>query len=85
MREMQTVRIGAAEKYAWPGGYPIGYLTDDGEYLCADCVNDPANPVHVGGIMDGWRVDGWQVLEGTSEDYEDGISCAHCGAVLVEV
>jgi hypothetical protein len=73
-----------AESYAWPGGYPIGYLVDDGEYLCAACVNDPSNPVHLGGRADGWRMEGYQILEGTSEDYDGGVNCAHCARVLIE-
>jgi len=28
------------EKYAWPGGYPIYYLTKDGGCLCSKCAND---------------------------------------------
>ena len=24
--------------HAWPGGYPLAYLTGDGETLCADCA-----------------------------------------------
>jgi hypothetical protein len=24
--------------YAWPGGYPIIYVTDDADILCADCA-----------------------------------------------
>lgn len=25
--------------YAWPGGYPVMYLTRDGMCICADCAN----------------------------------------------
>ena len=67
-------QIGKAEKYAWPGGYPIGYLCDDSELLCADCVNDPTNPVHKGGQADSWRLEGAAVLDDESEDSR----CAHC-------
>lgn len=28
------------ERYAWPGGYPIYYLTGDGGCLCSKCAND---------------------------------------------
>lgn len=76
--------IGNAEPYAWPGGYPIGYVVDDGAYLCARCVNDPSNPVHVGGEPDGWRLEGYDVLEGDAGDYDGAVSCEHCHAVLVE-
>ena len=71
------------EAYAWPGGYPIGYLVDDGDLLCATCVNDPSNPVHYGGEADGWRIEGRQILEGSAEDYDGHVYCAHCDAVLV--
>jgi hypothetical protein len=65
--------FGPAAKYAWPGGYPIGYLMDDGEFLCATCINE--NPeVHAGGDNDGWRLQGMQVLE---DDWEKD-TCAHC-------
>jgi hypothetical protein len=75
---------GIAQKFAWPGGYPIGYIVDDGETLCADCVNDPSNPVHFEGDRDGWLIWGFQVYEGSAEDYDGAVVCAHCGAVLVE-
>ena len=68
---------GKAIKFAWPGGYTVVYLVDDGEYLCADCVNDPTNPVHEGGDADGWR------LEGSDIHYEGAaIICAHCGTAI---
>lgn len=69
--------------YAWPGGYPIGYLCDDGDYLCGACVRDRSNPVHVGGDRDGWRLYGYDVLEGTPDDYGHEIYCAHCWCALV--
>lgn len=29
---------GRAQSYAWPGGYPVFFLTSDGETMCPDCV-----------------------------------------------
>lgn len=29
---------GKANRYAWPGGYPLYYVTTDGAALCADCL-----------------------------------------------
>lgn len=72
-----------APRYAWPGGYPIGYVVDDAEYLCADCVNDPTNPVHAGGDADGWRLEGFDVLEGGEQDHDGPIHCAHCERALL--
>jgi hypothetical protein len=64
---------GNVPAHAWPGGYPIVYVADDGDVLCADCVNDPSNPVHETGDADGWRIDGYmEHLEGPAEH------CAHC-------
>lgn len=68
---------GKAISYAWPGGYPIVYIMDDGEVLCPDCVNDPANPVHEGGDADGWRVEGSDIF------YEGpAATCVHCNKVI---
>jgi hypothetical protein len=30
---------GTYAKYAWPGGYPIFYLTADNGVMCPDCAN----------------------------------------------
>jgi hypothetical protein len=83
MNACLTFPLAPADAYAWPGGYPIGYLVDDGEYLCASCVNDPTNPVHAGGLADGWRLEGLDVLEGGEEDYGGRINCAHCNRAIV--
>ena len=32
---------GKLPAYAWPGGYPLYYATEDGETICADCASDP--------------------------------------------
>jgi hypothetical protein len=29
---------GKLQAYAWPGGYPLYYVTADGGTLCADCA-----------------------------------------------
>lgn len=31
---------GQVQSYAWPGGYPIFFLCEDGGVLCPDCVNE---------------------------------------------
>lgn len=85
VRRLAALRAepGGAPSFAWPGGYPVGYLMDDGEYVCGACVNDPTNPVHADGEPDGWRFEGSQTLEGTADDYGGAVVCAHCGATLV--
>jgi hypothetical protein len=64
---------GQLPSFAWPGGYPMFYVMDDGEALCPTCANDPSNPVHEGGQADGWRIEGYDI------NYEDAsLFCAHC-------
>jgi len=31
---------GRLPKYAWPGGYPLAYLSRRGNVLCPDCANE---------------------------------------------
>ena len=38
MGEVLTISNGEAMRYAWPGGYPIFYLTKQGNILCPDCA-----------------------------------------------
>ncbi len=58
------------DKYAWPGGYPIFYITEDGGVLCPDCANtedttDTDDPQ--------WRIVGAEV------NYEDPeLYCDNC-------
>lgn len=55
------------------GCYPIIHICDDGGILCADCCNDPRNPVHTDEPNDGWRIVASDVFyEGPPEH------CAHC-------
>jgi hypothetical protein len=79
MSSLDEIRMenGKLPASAWPGGYPIVYVMDDGEILCADCANDPTNPVHEGGDADGWRLEGYSLhLEGSPEH------CAHCNKAI---
>ena len=62
--------------FAWPGGYPIIYVTDDSGVLCPECANgengseasEDAEP------RSGWR------LEGSDVHWEgEPVTCDHCG------
>lgn len=69
--------------YAWPGGYAIAYIADDGELICADCMNTQAE-IHFLGDADGWRIDGAMAF-GADADYPDTDErCAHCNKVIQE-
>lgn len=60
--------------FAWPGGYAMAYVMDDGEFLCATCVTDQSNPVHEEGENDGWKIVGYTHTDETDEE----MTCAHC-------
>ncbi len=79
-QDMDAIRDqdGKLPKYAWPGGYAVAYVADDGEYLCADCANTDG---HVGGLADGFRLEGYE----TSDWHDVGEgdwTCAHCSKVI---
>ena len=65
------------EVYAWPGGYPVSYLADDGGCLCPACVS--ANLEQVTESTETQAGDGWQIV-GCDANWEDpNLYCDHCG------
>lgn len=74
-----TLRAGP---YAWPGGYPLYFITDDGAALSFDSVRDNLRIV-TESIRDGARgypSDGWRVVA-CAVNYEDGgLYCDDTGA-----
>ena len=67
---------GKANRYAWPGGYPLYYVTTDGAALCADCMTKERISIvrsTVENARDGWNVSGQDV------NWEDSdLYCDHC-------
>ncbi len=64
------------QPYAWPGGYPLYAICDDGGALCKTCCLDEfrniVDSIHTE-CSDGWRV------EAITINYEDGnLRCDHC-------
>lgn len=73
----ETLRAGP---YAWPGGYPLILVCDDGAALCFDCGRSEG-PQILRAIRqnerNGWQVIGCQVhWEGPDEE------CAHCSRAI---
>lgn len=68
-----TLRNGA---YAWPGGYPLYFICDDGAALCFACGHKEARNI-LQSIH--WKQrDGWRVVA-TDINYEDtDLYCDHC-------
>jgi len=63
-----TLRAGA---WAWPGGYPMYFVTHDGECLSFDAVRE--NLAQCLARESGWRVFGVEI------NYEDDLYCEHTG------
>jgi hypothetical protein len=73
-----TLRAGP---WAWPGGYTLYFLTDDGAALSFEAVFENLRQVLYSirhKIRDGWRVIG---LNSTAED-DEPVVCAHTGKVI---
>ena len=63
------------ERWAWPGGYPLYYLCEDGGVLCSKCVN---KEIELTASTDG--SDPWWKLVAVDVNYEDPrLECEHCG------
>jgi hypothetical protein len=66
---------GTFTKYAWPGGYPVYHICDDGGVLCPMCANDPSNPV----TTDTDDHSGWQIVASDVNWEDNDLTCDHCG------
>lgn len=74
-----TIRAGA---YAWPGGYQLAFLCDDGATLCFDCARKEVRqiiPAIAGRDKSGWRV----VACYNVDDCESYTACDNCNVVLL--
>lgn len=63
--------------FAWPGGYPLFYLCNDGGILCPDCMNS-----EIVQIDDSTRTrsrDGWNVAACDAHYEGPPLPCDHCG------
>ena len=79
MREIEAVKRAIREPYAWPGGYPVYTVMDDGDLLCPDCARAEFKQIvrdtkmQIGGC---WTVLGaeilWEEMDGTPA------ICSHC-------
>jgi hypothetical protein len=62
--------------YAWPGGYEVAMITDDGGLICHRCAGEEKLNIISSiksGTSDGWLPFGYGI------DYEGPVHCDHCG------
>lgn len=62
--------------YAWPGGYPVYFVCDDGGSLCCACVNSERRNI-LESIAHKAR-DGWRVIGADINWEDDMLHCEHC-------
>lgn len=69
--------------------YPLAFLTDDGAYLCEQCVKDNLTRIMRSirdNDRDGWRITGVGQCHGDPAEEQDYYEhCAHCNKTLGEV
>ena len=62
--------------YAWPGGYPLYYITRDNGVLCPDCANRNLKLT-----LD--RIDPQWSIEAVEINYEDDfLICDNCSTII---
>ena len=75
---MESLKLRALirSKYAWPGGYPMYGIANDGAALCIDCMRKEYKQIAYSNrhnINDGWKIDAVDI------NYEDAnLTCEHC-------
>ena len=77
----QSVKDAIRSKYAWPGGYPLYIICDDGGCICPDCAKKEYRQIAHDTVKD-WRGTGWNVI-GAEINWEDAsLYCEHCGNLI---
>lgn len=77
---LESVKNAIREPYAWPGGYPVFTIMDDGAMLCPECAR--ANYRQIAESTRDHSRDGWQAIG--ADVYWEGSpqACGHCGKPL---
>ena len=66
-----------SQPYAWPGGYPLFAITNDGGALCPRCCKEERKWIGTTTGTDGWNVVAIDV------NWEDpSLYCDHCGNAI---
>lgn len=80
------IRYVAAERFAWPGGYALALLMQDGECLCGACVAENLDQILADTIGESrdesseWCAQ----VAGITDDDDDSTMCAHCARPITD-
>jgi hypothetical protein len=66
-----------ATPFAFPGGYPLYAVTDDGQPLCHRCAKGEHSCI---GFTTG--SDGWCIVDLQANFEDPDLNCANCGAII---
>jgi len=80
---MNTKQIKEAirQEFAWPGGYRIFLVTDDGGTLCCDCARKEYRQIvwdKLNRCSTGWNIEGMFL----DCDTDEPIYCDHCNKIF---
>ena len=64
----------AKNPYAWPGGYPMYGIMEDGDSMCHECARSERANIYDAAERDGWRM----VAVGVNWE-DDHLICCNCG------
>jgi hypothetical protein len=76
---LQQVKEAIRNEYAWPGGYPLSIICNDGAAICPNCAKANWHSI-AHDTLKGWRT-GWDVA-GAQILWEGGNCCEQCNANL---
>lgn len=73
---IQSVKHATQQPYAWPGGYPLYIVMEDGDSLCTSCAKRNLGQIAMATSQqyrNGWTAAGVEV------NWEDThLTCDHC-------
>jgi len=79
----QIKSIARGNCYAWPGGYELHAITNDGAVLCHRCIESEYPRIAHETVKSGWEQCGFSVA-GIDTNYEDdNMYCDHCNEQIV--
>ena len=79
LRAAKTV---ARDKFAWPGGYALFLVMDDGGELCPDCVRAEFRQIVWNTLTYQPRLGWFPVGLDHTGNCDDAPACCHCGRVI---
>jgi len=72
--ELASLESSKLEGYAWPGGYPLFYITQDGGALCPDCAREAESE----GLTSDPDDPQWYIIACQTNLENTTLYCDHC-------